>query len=128
MSHANDIDVSHAWETFTYLVNQLNPLKIAYLHCIEGETMGSTTVPSDFSFVELRELFNSSYIANNGYDLQRALHAREKNHADFLCFGRPFIANPDLVARLMTGKALAEAPKDTWYGNGAKGYTDWPVS
>ncbi len=128
VSHANDIADSHPMETFSYVVNQLNQFNIAYIHCIEGETMGPRTIPADFSFAKLRNLFNGRYIANNGYDLKLALQARDNNLADFICFGRLFIANPDLVARLMTGKKLTEAPKETWYGNGAHGYTDWPVS
>jgi N-ethylmaleimide reductase len=47
--------------------------------------------------------------------------------ADLVAFGRPFIANPDLVERLRKGKALAESDRGTWYGGGAKGYTDYPA-
>ena len=66
-------------------------------------------------------------MANNGYDLELALRARHEDTADLICFGRPFIANPDLVERLRDGIKLApEAPKATWYGNGAEGYLDWP--
>jgi N-ethylmaleimide reductase len=128
VSHANDIDDSHPMATFSYVVTQLNQFNMAYIHCVEGETIGPRIIPADFSFVKLRELFHGCYIANNGYDLEMALAARASNHADFICFGRPFIANPDLVARLMSGAKLTEAPKETWYGNGAHGYTDWPVA
>ncbi len=89
--------------------------------------MGPRTIPSGFSFEKLRQLFKGLYIANNGYDLPLALQARANNLADLICFGRPFLANPDLVIRLQTGAKLAEAPKDTWYGGGAKGYIDWPT-
>ena len=43
-----------------------------------------------------------------------------------ISFGRPYIANPDLVERLRTGAPLAEAPKQYWYGGDATGYSDWP--
>jgi len=128
VSHANDIADSNPMETFSYVINQLNHFNIAYIHCIEGETIGPRNIPADFSFEKLRKLFNGNYIANNGYDIDLALKARNENIADFICFGRPFIANPDLVARLKSGAKLAEAPKETWYGNGAHGYTDWPVA
>lgn len=127
VSHANDIDDSTPWETFSYVVKQLNQYHLAYIHCVEGETIGPRSIPDNFSFADLRALYQGIYIANNGYDLPLALHARADNLADLICFGRPFIANPDLVERLKSGVELVNAPKDTWYGNGAKGYTDWPT-
>ena len=66
-------------------------------------------------------------MANNNLTLSLAEQARRADTADLLCFGRPFIANPDLVERLRDGLPLApEAPKDTWYGGRAHGYTDFP--
>lgn len=127
VSHANDIDDSNPMATYSYVIKQLNQFKLAYLHCVEGETMGPRTIPEGFSFATLRALYEGTYMANNGYDLAMALKAREELTADLICFGRPFIANPDLVHRLQTGAELAVAPKETWYGGGAEGYTDWPM-
>ncbi len=127
VSHANDIWDSHPFETFSYVVKQLNHSSIVYIHCIEGETQGPRNIPENFSFVELKKLFNGLYIANNGYNLEMALRELENHAADLICFGRPFIANPDLVKRLLVGAKLREAPKETWYGGGAHGYTDWPT-
>ena len=127
VSHANDIDDSTPMETFSYVVKQLNHFGLSYIHCVEGETIGPRNIPDNFSFAALRALYKGIYIANNGYDLELALKARAENLADLICFGRPFIANPDLVERLRIGAALTDAPRETWYGNGAKGYTDWPV-
>ncbi len=127
VSHANDIDDSTPMETFSYVVKQLNRFALSYIHCVEGETIGPRSIPDNFSFAALRALYNGIYIANNGYDLPLALKARADNLADLICFGRPFIANPDLVERLKVGADLVNAPRETWYGNGAKGYTDWPV-
>jgi N-ethylmaleimide reductase len=124
-SHANDISDSHPFETFSYVVEQLNRFEIAYIHCIEGETIGPRDIPADFSFKKLRELFNGVYIANNGYDLALAEKARREDLADLVCFGRLFIGNPDLVERLRLGAPLHEAPKETWYGGAAEGYTDY---
>ncbi|MFZ2314406.1 MAG: alkene reductase [Gammaproteobacteria bacterium] len=127
VSPANDIADSAPMELFSYLIDQLNHFHLAYIHCIEGVTIGPRDIPKNFNFKTLRELFNGKYIANNGYDLALALEARRENLADLICFGRPFIANPDLVKRLETGAPLApEASKDTWYGGDAHGYTDWP--
>ncbi|HUX79037.1 MAG TPA: alkene reductase [Alphaproteobacteria bacterium] len=127
VSSANDIADSNPMKTFSYVVEQLNHLGIAYLHCIEGETGGPRTIPAGFSFLKLKNLFNGLYMANNGYDLDLALKARQENLADLICFGRLFIANPDLVYRLQINANLHQAPKDTWYGGGAHGYTDWPT-
>ena len=56
-----------------------------------------------------------------------AEQALADGRADMIAFGRPFIANPDLVERFRNDLPLApEAPRDTWYGGGAEGYTDWP--
>lgn len=126
-SHANDIADSHPMETFIYLVTQLNQFHIAYIHCVEGETIGPRDIPADFSFKKLRDTFNGFYIANNGYDLNLAVQARKENLADLICFGRLYLANPDLVERLKLGAPLAEAAKETWYGGSAEGYTDYPT-
>ncbi len=48
-----------------------------------------------------------------------------EGRADLFSFGRPYLANPDLVGRLASGAPLAEAPKQYWYGGGATGYSDW---
>ncbi len=127
VTHSNDMDDSEPMATFSYVVEQLNHFGLSYIHWVEGETMGPRTIPAHFSFAALRKLFKGIYIANNGYDLPLALKARENNLADLICFGRPYIANPDLVACLERGIELTQAPKETWYGNGAEGYTDWPT-
>ncbi len=98
---------------YSYVVKQLNQFSIAYIHCVEGQTMGPRIIPEGFSFARLRALFDGFYMANNGYDLPLALKRRENDEADLICFGRPFIANPDLVERLKRKIPLAEAPKET---------------
>ena len=66
-------------------------------------------------------------MANNNYDLELAIEARAKNLADLICFGRPFISNPDLVERLRSGAPLAAPDPNTFYAGEAKGYTDYPA-
>ena len=46
--------------------------------------------------------------------------------ADLVAFGRPYIANPDLVEGLATGAPLAEVGWETIYGSGPRGYSDYP--
>lgn len=127
VSTVNDIIDSQPMQTFSYLVEQLNRFNLAYLHCVEGVTTVTRDIPSEFSFKKIRQLFNGLYVANNGYDLERAIEARQQNLADLIAFGRPFIANPDLVKRLQTGAPLVEAPREFWYGGDGKGYIDWPT-
>jgi N-ethylmaleimide reductase len=63
---------------------------------------------------------------NNGYD--RALaDAALAAGADLVAWGRAFIANPDLVRRLREGLPLAELDRQTLYGGGDAGYTDYPA-
>ena len=112
--------------TYGYLIGQLNQYQLAYLHFVEGATAASRVVPDDVDLDVLRSLFHGPYIGNNGYDLQLASARRREGKVDAVAFGRPFIANPDLVQRLRCGAALAVAPREAYYGGGAKGYTDWP--
>jgi N-ethylmaleimide reductase len=66
-------------------------------------------------------------MANNGYDLGLALDARRRNLADLVSFGRPYIANPDLVERLRMSGPLNVPDRATFFGGDAAGYTDYPA-
>ena len=112
---------------YSSLIERLSDLGLVYIHVVEGATQGSREEPPGFSFQRLRRMFRGLYIANNGYTRELALKARRENLADMICFGRPFIANPDLVERLRTGAPLAEGSKETWYGGDEHGYTDYPT-
>ena len=61
------------------------------------------------------------------YDFDRATKVLYANAADLIAFGKPFISNPDLVERLKAGAPLNDWDKNTFYGGGAKGYTDYPA-
>ena len=67
-----------------------------------------------------------AWMVNNAYDKALAETA-VANGADIVAFGRPFIANPDLVARLQANAPLNEVVRATLYGGGAEGYTDYPA-
>lgn len=118
---------SDVMATYGHLIRQLNPLKLAYLHFVEGATGGTRNVPAHVNLDALRALFDGPYIGNNGYDLELAIKRRAQGLVDAVAFGRPFIANPDLVERLRTGADVVQAPHESYYGNGATGYTDWPA-
>lgn len=126
VSPANGISCSDPQAQFDYIVRALDALGLVYLHMVEGATGGARD-HAPFDYAAVRAAFRNSYIANNGYDLPLATQALAQGKADLIAFGRPFIANPDLVARLKTGAPLAELDRATMYGGGAKGYTDYPT-
>ncbi|GAB4065151.1 alkene reductase [Ancylobacter sonchi] len=112
--------------TYGYLARELGKLNLAYLHCVEGQTRGPNGAAA-FDFRALHAAFGGRYIANNSYDRQLAIDAIASGHADMIAFGRPFISNPDLVERLRSDAPLSDADRTTFYGGGAKGYTDYPA-
>jgi N-ethylmaleimide reductase len=124
---ANDSAVdSQAQKLFDYIVDGLSAEKLVYLHVVEGATGGPRdNVP--FDYASLRKRFKGAYVANNGYDLALANKVLAADAADLIAFGKPFISNPDLVERLKTGAPLNDFDKATFYGGGAKGYTDYPT-
>jgi N-ethylmaleimide reductase len=127
VSPVNDADLdSDSVATYGYVIEQLNTFRLAYVHVIEGVTQGSRESAQRFDFKLLRRQFDGIYIANNGYDLKLAQLARQHDLADLIAFGRLYIANPDLVERLRTGAPLSVPDRDTFFGGGAHGYTDYP--
>jgi N-ethylmaleimide reductase len=96
-----------------------------YIHVIEGATGGPRDI-APFDYASLRKRFRGAYVANNGYDFALATKMLDAGAADLIAFGKPFISNPDLVERLRKGAPLNEWDKATFYGGGAKGYTDYP--
>ncbi len=124
---ASFISDSDVVATFSEAVRTLNRFGLAYLHVIEGQTGGSRETPEGQDIQALRSLFDGTWIANNGYDRATAIRAVAEGDTDLVAFGRPFISNPDLVARLQQNAPLNKLDPDTLYGGGAKGYTDYPT-
>ncbi|AIU89030.1 alkene reductase [Pectobacterium odoriferum] len=118
---------SNVMATYGHLIQQLNKFDLAYLHFVEGATATSRTVPDGVDMDVLSAQFNGPFIGNNNYDLEMAIERRAEGKIDAVAFGRLFISNPDLVQRLRVGAELTIAPREAYYGGGAKGYTDWPT-
>lgn len=113
---------------YGYVVEQLAPFGLAYLHVIEGETGGTRTPEGQsFDYAALRRAFPGTWMLNNGYSRELALEVVAQGGADLVAFGRPFISNPDLVRRLREGAPWNELQADKLYGGGAEGYTDYPT-
>ncbi len=129
---SNDITDADPQPLFEHLVRQLAPLGLAYVHVVEGATGGAREVEGrPFDYAALRRAYREAggtgaWMVNNGYDAALADQSLARG-ADLVAFGRPFISNPDLVERLRTGAALNPADRDTFYGGGEKGYTDYPA-
>ena len=73
----------------------------------------------------IRSTFKGKYILSGGYDVARADADLDAHRGDLVAFGRPFISNPDLVAKLKSGQALVAPDPSTFYTPGEKGYTDF---
>ena len=129
---ANDIHDPEPQPLFEYVVRALAPLGLAYIHVVEGATGGAREVEGrPFDYEALRRAYREAggrgaWMVNNGYNADLANQALGTG-ADLVAFGRPFIANPDLVERLRTGAPLNAPEVATFYGGGEQGYTDYPT-
>jgi len=129
---ANDAQQdSDAQGLYEYVLEQLAPLKLAFLHVVEGATGGARDV-APFDYAALRSRFkhgneHGAWMVNNGYTRQMALDVVAQGEADLVAFGKPFISNPDLVRRLHDDAPLAALNPKTLYGGGAEGYIDYPA-
>jgi N-ethylmaleimide reductase len=123
---AGGLSDSNPSAVFFPLVEELNKRKLAYTHVIEGATGGDRdAVPFDWK--ALREAYNGTWIVNNGYTRDMALDAVESGHADLVAFGHLYVSNPDLAERIREDVPLIEPVRETLFGGGFKGYTDYPV-
>jgi N-ethylmaleimide reductase len=111
---------------FNHAVEALAPLKLAFLHVIEGQTGGPRDV-APFDYDALRRRFAGAWMVNNGYTRAMALDVVAGGRADLVAFGKAFIANPDYGRRLREDLPLNPLDNARLYGGGAAGYTDYPA-
>lgn len=111
---------------FTKAAEGLNKLAIAFLE-MRASRPESTFRPATRQLVPaIRRVFNGTLILNSDYALDDASQALRLGEADAIAFGRPFLANPDLPARLARRAALNTPNTQTFYTPGPAGYTDYP--
>ena len=128
---ANDVIDEDPQTLFDYVVHHLAAMDLAYVHVIEGSTGADRVLPDrPFDYASFKAVYRAgggkgAWMVNNGYDAAMAASAVPAD-ADLVAFGRPFIANPDLVARIATGAAWQTLDRKTLYGGGAAGYIDYP--
>lgn len=111
--------------TFSYLAGALVG-KVGLLHVVEGVAGPAEVPPSERMLGHLKGRFGGTVIANGGYDAPLAEAVIASGDADLVSFGMPFIANPDLPARLAGHLPIAEPAQETVYGGGDEGYIDYP--
>jgi N-ethylmaleimide reductase len=120
---------------FTHVVEGLARYGLSYIHIIEGQTGGARDFQqgdAPFDYDALRAAYKAAggkaaWMTNNGYTREMAIEAIESGEADVVAFGKPFIANPDLVERLKLNAPLNPLDFSKLYGKGEAGYTDYPA-
>ena len=108
----------------TWLAKRLNDCNLAYLHVMRADFFG---IQKDDVLTPIREHYHGTIIGNMGYSKDEGNAAIADGKTDAIAFGVPFLANPDLPARLQAGAQLNQPDPSTFYSPGAKGYTDYPA-
>ena len=116
---AHDVGDSDISSVFHYAARELGKRKIAFI-CARESYDKAALGPS------LKHAFGGVYIANESFTAEAAREAIRAGTADAVAFGKPAIANPDLVERFRTGAPLNPPEPSTFYGDGPNGYTDYP--
>jgi N-ethylmaleimide reductase len=113
---------------FKAAARALSQIGIAFLALREpgpNGTFGKADHPA--LHPSIRQSFDGPLVLNSDFDAATASTALDRDEADAISFGRPFIANPDLPHRIRNGLPLATADAATWYTQGAEGYIDYPL-
>ncbi|MEC8375554.1 MAG: alkene reductase, partial [Pseudomonadota bacterium] len=122
----NDMGADDYRETFTYVAQQLNKLKIGYLHVMDGLAFGFHERGEPMTLAEFRALFDGVIIGNCGYTKEEAEKRISDGDGDMIAFGRPWITNPDLPERFANNYPLtAFDDPASWYGKSIEGYNDF---
>lgn len=112
-------------EAALYFITELAKRQLAYLHISEPDWAGGKPYTRDFRQA-IRAAYPGVIVGAGGYTAEKAEDLIGQGLIDAVAFGRSYIANPDLVARLQNATPLNEPKPETFYGGGAEGYTDYP--
>lgn len=123
---ARGMDCPDILPTMLEAATRLDRKEIAYLHLAEAEWSDAPAIDESFRQA-LRLNFSRTLIVAGAYDLKRATQVLDLGYADLVAFGRSFIANPDLPARLKNGWPLNDLQGATLFGGSAEGYTSYPI-
>ena len=130
---ANDASDASPQALFEHVASFLGTLSLAYVHTIEGSTGAARDFQqgeAPFDYMALKKAYqqgggHGAWMLNNAYDRALADQA-VADGADLIAFGKSFIANPDLAARLKQNGPYNTPDRATFYGGLAAGYTDYP--
>ena len=111
--------------TWLMLADKLSSRSLSYVHLSDQQTLGEQAIPAGF-IEKFRAAYSGSLIIAGGFDKQRAEAYLLEGKADLIGFGRPYIANPDLVERMVNDWPLNDVNRTTMYGGDEKGYTNYP--
>jgi N-ethylmaleimide reductase len=128
----NDIGDSDPEATFGVIAERLSGEGLAYLHLVNPATADlDESRPPNSRALAILDLIRAKYrgtlMLAGGFDRDRAEEWLQAGRADIIAFGRKFLANPDLPRRLLERSGLNADDPTTYYGGGAKGYTDYPT-
>lgn len=122
----NDMGCEDFREIHLYAAEELNKLKLGYLHIVDGLAFGFHQKGEPMTLKEFRPVYQGIIIGNCGYTRESAEERISEGNADVISFGRPFITNPDLPERFRNNWPLNPfEDMSLWYTSGAKGYTDY---
>ena len=122
MSSSYSMQDSNPRALFSYVAEQLNARNIAFIFARESLDRGDQRIGLD-----VRRIFKGAYILNEGLTKESAELAIARGEADAAAFGRPYIANPDLVERFRRGAPLNTLNPETIYSDDETGYNDYPL-
>ena len=131
-SKFNTMGDSDPTSTFSYAVAEADKKGLCYIHLVDPRTSGdgsaAGTPDSKLTVDFFRNIatLKTPIIAAGGLTVESASEYVEHGDADLVCFGRHFIANPDLPYRIKNGLELNKYDRSTFYGGAEKGYTDYP--
>jgi len=122
----NDMGCDDFREMFLFAAEEINKLKLGYLHIMDGLAFGFHEKGEPMTLTEFRPLFKGVIIGNCGYTRATAGARIAEGTADMIAIGRPFITNPDLPERYRNNWPVNPAEDmSLWYTPGPEGYTDY---
>src|SRR5580692_11713814 len=117
---AHDMGDSDRPATFGYMAREMRKRGIAFI-CVRESLEEPRLGP------ELKRIFGGPCVANELFTKETGERILADGEADAVAYGRLFISNPDLPRRLALNAPLNEPVPETFYAEGPKGYTDYPV-
>lgn len=116
---------------YAHVCRELGRRDLAYLSIVEREWLGDEAPEKDASIPPsitafVRSHYDGAILSAGGYTCKTACAIVQSGTANLVAFGKAYIANPDLVERILAHADLNEPDRDTFYGGGERGYTDYP--